>query len=76
MRTLGLGMSGTDVMEIQATLSKLGFYSGALDGIFGPQTRQAVIEFQTRYGLTPTALSGRKHTAAWSAICWDMTITP
>ncbi|NLN81816.1 MAG: LysM peptidoglycan-binding domain-containing protein [Clostridiales bacterium] len=58
MRTLGLGMSGTDVMEIQATLSKLGFYSGALDGIFGPQTRQAVIEFQTRYGLTPDGVIG------------------
>ncbi|HBT65970.1 MAG TPA: peptidase M14 [Ruminococcaceae bacterium] len=58
MRTLRLGMSGTDVMEIQATLQKLGLYRGALDGIFGPQTQQAVIAFQQNFGLTPDGVVG------------------
>ena len=41
MRTLRLGMSGTDVMEIQAMLQKIGYYPGQIDGVFGPQTQQA-----------------------------------
>ncbi|MDD2418008.1 MAG: M14 family metallopeptidase [Oscillospiraceae bacterium] len=58
MRTLRIGMTGTDVMEIQAMLRKLGFYNAVPDGIFGPRTQQAVIEFQRRYGLTPDGIIG------------------
>ena len=58
MRILRLGMSGTDVMEIQAMLQKIGYYSGPIDGIFGPQTQQAVIRFQRNFGLTPDGVIG------------------
>lgn len=58
MRTLRPGMSGTDVMKIQAMLKKLGYYNGAPDGIFGPNTQQAVIAFQRNYGLTPDGIIG------------------
>lgn len=57
MRVLRMGMSGTDVMEIQATLRKLG-YSVDADGFFGPQTRLAVMEFQREYGLRPDGVIG------------------
>ena len=51
MRTLRLNMSGTDVMEVQATLQKLGYYGGEPDGIFGPQTQRSVSAFQAYFGL-------------------------
>lgn len=58
MRTLSIGMSGTDVMEIQAMLHKIGYNPGPIDGIFGPQMQQAVISFQTGHGLTPDGIIG------------------
>ncbi len=32
----------------------------AVDGIFGPQTRKAVVEFQQRHGLGPDGIIGRR----------------
>ena len=58
MRVLRLGMSGTDVMEIQSLLQRLGFDPGPLDGIFGRRTQQAVIAFQRRFGLVPDGIIG------------------
>ncbi len=58
MRTLRLGDRGTDVMEIQALLTKIGYDSGPIDGIFGSKTQQAVIEFQQENGLTPDGIIG------------------
>ena len=37
---------GEDVAELQSRLNSLGFDSGKADGIFGPDTEQAVIDFQ------------------------------
>lgn len=51
-------MSGTDVMEIQAMLQKIGYYAGPIDGIFGPQMQQAVIRFQRNFGLTSDGVIG------------------
>lgn len=58
MRTLRLGMSGTDVMEIQAMLQKIGYQPGAVDGYFGPQTANAVIQFQREHGLIADGVIG------------------
>lgn len=58
MRVLRLGMRGSDVMEIQALLSKIGYNPGTIDGIFGRQTEQAVRQFQRSYGLTPDGIIG------------------
>lgn len=51
MRTLQLGMTGTDVMEIQSLLKKIGYYGGSLSGIFEIGTLNAVIQFQSNYNL-------------------------
>jgi N-acetylmuramoyl-L-alanine amidase len=37
---------GEDVAELQSRLNSLGFDTGKVDGIFGPNTETAVIEFQ------------------------------
>ena len=39
---------------LQQALFDLEFYKGAVDGIYGPQTTQAVADFQTSVGLEPT----------------------
>lgn len=58
MRELRLGMSGTDVMEMQAMLKKIGYNGGPINGQFGAQTRSAVQRFQRRFGLTPDGVVG------------------
>lgn len=40
------------VLQTQTALTVLGFYAGETDGIFDEETRQALIQFQTAYGLT------------------------
>ncbi len=40
------------VLQTQTALAVLGFYTGEADGIFDEETRQALIQFQTAYGLT------------------------
>jgi N-acetylmuramoyl-L-alanine amidase len=37
---------GEDVAELQSRLNSLGFDSGKVDGIYGPQTESAVLDFQ------------------------------
>ena len=46
-----MGDYGPDVLEIQRRLLGSGFSPGALDGIFGENTRAAVIAFQKTHGL-------------------------
>ncbi len=58
MRVLRAGMSGTDVMEIQALLAKLGYDLGNIDGVFGLQTQNAVKRFQRDFGLLPDGIIG------------------
>lgn len=44
-------MRGEDVSELQARLNSLGFDAGKVDGIFGPASESAVIEFQHNRNL-------------------------
>lgn len=39
-------LRGEDVSELQSRLNSLGFDSGKVDGIFGPDTERAIIDFQ------------------------------
>ncbi|MBD2092306.1 peptidoglycan-binding protein [Microcoleus sp. FACHB-1515] len=62
---LRLGMRGSAVTRLQERLRSTGFYSGAIDGVFGPQTQAAVQAAQRRFGLTPDGVVG---SATWGAL--------
>ncbi|SHH91323.1 g-D-glutamyl-meso-diaminopimelate peptidase [Sporobacter termitidis DSM 10068] len=65
METLLLGSTGPNVKLIQSLLNRIGYSAGAVDGAFGSRTRQAVIQFQQDYGLTPDGVVGP---ATWAAM--------
>ena len=58
------GNSGTNVKTLQQKLKNWGYYTGAVDGVFGPKTKAAVILFQKRNGLAPDGIVGAKTLAA------------
>ncbi len=62
---LRLGDRGDAVRQLQERLQNLGFYSGALDGIFGAQTENAVKQIQTDNALTVDGIVGP---ATWNAL--------
>ncbi len=49
---------GDDVRQMQKWLNTLGITVGAVDGIFGPNTKKAVEEFQLSSGLPPDGIVG------------------
>ena len=53
------GSTGGEVKEVQRRLKKWGYYSGAVDGIFGSGTKKAVISFQKKNGLTADGVVGK-----------------
>lgn len=54
------GSQGQVVKTLQQKLKNWGYYTGAVDGIYGPKTRAAVIYFQRKNGLTPDGIVGAK----------------
>jgi N-acetylmuramoyl-L-alanine amidase len=56
--TLQMGDSGPDVEKVQSRLRQWGYYTGAVDGVFGQATMDAVIFFQQRNGITPDGIVG------------------
>ena len=55
---LKLGFRGTGVACLQQKLNSLLTLNLSTDGIFGPATRQAVIDFQTKNGLVSDGIMG------------------
>ena len=53
-----LGSRSAEVSQIQRRLSALGYYSGAVDGIFGSGTQRAVRQFQADHGLSVDGIAG------------------
>lgn len=51
-------LRGEDIAELQSRLSQLGFDPGKVDGIFGPGTERAVLEFQRNRNLTEDGTAG------------------
>lgn len=58
METLKIGSQGPYVKLIQSLLVRIGYNPGAVDGIFGQQTQNAVRAFQRDNNLTPDGIVG------------------
>ena len=57
-RMIDKSMAGTDVAVLQAVLSARGYYTGALDGIFGDTLDAAVRKFQMDHDLVVDGVCG------------------
>jgi peptidoglycan hydrolase-like protein with peptidoglycan-binding domain len=67
---LRVGSRGADVIELQFLISFISQYFTSVpsviqDSLFGPATRDAVIEFQRQFGLTPDGIVGP---ATWNRL--------
>ena len=54
------GSTGSEVTQIQTKLKRWGYYSGAIDGIYGSKTLAAVKWFKSKNGLTVDGIAGTK----------------
>lgn len=59
------GSRGEDVKTLQAQLNALGYDCGAVDGIFGAKTYNAVVKFQKDRGLAVDSIVGKN---TWAAL--------
>ncbi len=55
---LEFGSTGTAVKDVQAMLSLMGYYSGAVDGTYGEATVAAVKQFQADAGINTDGVVG------------------
>lgn len=63
--TLKMGSRGADVTYLQQRLTAKGYGTGAIDGVFGIKTLEAVRAFQAENNLVPDGIAGRK---TWEAL--------
>jgi cell wall-associated NlpC family hydrolase len=55
---LRVGSYGSEVRTLQTKLTTLGYNTGTIDGIFGQNTKYAVMGFQKNYGLQADGIVG------------------
>ena len=57
-------LTTSQVKTVQTKLKNWGYYTGVVDGIYGSQTKSAVVSFQKKNGLTADGIVGPKTAAA------------
>ncbi|MHB8172031.1 MAG: spore cortex-lytic enzyme [Thermincolia bacterium] len=57
-RVINQGTRGDDVRTLQSSLKTLGYQVGAIDGVYGGQTRAGVIAFQKDFKLVADGIVG------------------
>lgn len=57
---LRTGSKGQEVKDLQSRLAGLGYYTGEIDGEFGPGTKEAVTAFQKANGLEADGIAGEE----------------
>ena len=65
MKTLRFGLTGPMVQFLQNILLNIGLYTGDIDGIFGSETQNAVIQFQGQNELVTDGIVGVN---TWNAL--------
>lgn len=68
-------LRGDDVAALQRRLNALGFDAGKEDGIFGPDTDEAVRAFQREYGVAEDGMFGPASNAALNGLRPDRDAT-
>ena len=58
--TLKVGSRGSKVKDLQKNLTKLGYSTKGIDGVFGKDTKNAVLAFQKACGLETDGIVGSK----------------
>lgn len=53
-------MRGDDVSRLQRSLGSLGFDAGKVDGLFGPESLRALLDFQRNRGMAEDGIAGRE----------------
>ncbi len=62
--SLAWGSTGEQVRQVQQKLKQWGYYDGAVDGVYGQGTYNAVVKFQKKNGLTADGVVGAGTAAA------------
>lgn len=62
--SLKQGSSGQEVKDIQQKLKDMGYYTSAVDGVYGSKTVEAVKKFQKAKGLTADGIVGSQTLSA------------
>ncbi len=63
-QSLYWGSRGESVSAVQRKLKQWGYYEGAVDGVYGQSTYNAVVKFQRKNGLTADGVVGSSTAAA------------
>jgi putative chitinase len=71
-KTLQKGMKGQDIQHMQEYLNLKGYQTGTPDGIFGNQTKQALIDFQTDYHIGIDGVYGSESNQYIQEHCADI----
>ncbi len=64
-KTIRRGSEGAEVRMCQTLLKKVGLGPGPIDGMFGPATHRAVVQFQEKRGLEADGIVGPN---TWTAL--------
>jgi len=63
-QSITTGLTYTQIKTVQQKLKNWGYYTGSVDGVFGPKTKAAVIKFQKNNGLVADGIVGAKTASA------------
>ncbi|MDD4801931.1 MAG: peptidoglycan-binding protein [Syntrophomonas sp.] len=74
-QNMSWGSRGTYVTQLQLDLTRLGFNTYGVDGIFGPNTYNAVVNFQKNQGLIPDGIVGPNSKAALNTKTSNITVS-
>ena len=60
MASSDAGVSKADIARAQEFLNRLGYDAGSPDGLMGPRTRDAILDYQMTEGLAATGTVTRE----------------
>ncbi|MFE7836765.1 peptidoglycan-binding protein [Streptomyces sp. NPDC057474] len=70
---MAVGVTGSCIRSLQTWLNISDGANLVVDGVFGPETKSAVIHFQKRFGLVPDGIFGDNSRNALKGWYYDMT---